>query len=57
MPQAYESLAEWFEYLNDDCDYPKWSQYFIEGLNRLGAGKKGLEIGRASCRERVYPLV
>ncbi|MCI8344082.1 MAG: class I SAM-dependent methyltransferase [Clostridia bacterium] len=53
MPQAYESLAEWFEYLNDDCDYPKWSQYFIEGLNRLGAGKKGLEVGCGSgafCR-------
>ncbi len=45
---AYESLAEWFEYLNDDCDYPKWSQYFIEGLARLGAGKKGLELGCGS---------
>ncbi len=53
MPQAYDSLAEWFEYLNDDCDYEKWSQYFIRGLSRLGAGKKGLEIGCGSgyfCR-------
>ena len=53
MPQAYDSLAEWFEYLNDDCDYEKWSQYFIQGLSRLGAGKKGLEIGCGSgyfCR-------
>lgn len=53
MPQAYESLAEWFEYLNDDCDYPKWSQYFIEGLGKYGAGKKGLELGCGSgafCR-------
>lgn len=53
MPQAYESLAEWFEYLNDDCDYPKWSQYFIEGLRALGAKNKGLELGCGSgafCR-------
>lgn len=50
---AYESLAEWFEFLNDDCDYPEWSQYFIEGLGRWGAGKKGLELGCGSgafCR-------
>ena len=46
--QAYDSLAEWFEYLNDDCDYPKWSQYFIEGLRERGAGKRGLEIGCGS---------
>ena len=25
---AYEGLAEWFEYLNDDCGYEKWSQNF-----------------------------
>ncbi|MGN0823405.1 MAG: class I SAM-dependent DNA methyltransferase [Candidatus Gallimonas sp.] len=53
MPQAYDSLAEWFEYLNDDCDYDKWSQYFIEGLAALGAGGEGLEIGCGSgafCR-------
>ena len=53
MPQAYDSLADWFEYLNDDCDYSRWSQYFIEGLRRMGAGKKGLEIGCGSgafCR-------
>ena len=53
MPQAYDSLAEWFEYLNDDCDYEKWSQYFIRGLSALGAGKKGLEVGCGSgyfCR-------
>lgn len=53
MAQAYDFLAEWFECLNDDCDYPAWSQYFIEGLSRLGAGKKGLELGCGSgafCR-------
>ncbi len=48
MPHAYDYLAEWFETLNDDCDYPKWSQYFIEGLARLGAGRKGLELGCGS---------
>lgn len=53
MPQAYDSLAEWFEYLNDDCDYLRWSQYFIEGLRRLHAGNTGLELGCGSgafCR-------
>lgn len=48
MPQAYDSLAEWFEYLNDDCDYLSWSQYFISGLRALGAGGKGLELGCGS---------
>ncbi len=46
--QAYDSLADWFEYLNDDCDYPTWSQYFIRGLRAYGAGKNGLEIGCGS---------
>ncbi len=50
---AYDYLAEWFEFLNDDCDYPKWSQYFIEGLRSLSAGPRGLELGCGSgafCR-------
>ena len=53
MAKAYRHLAEWFEYLNDDCDYPKWSQYFIDGLQNFGCGKKGLELGCGSgafCR-------
>ena len=51
--RAYRYLAEWFEFLNDDCDYPKWSQYFIERLHSLGAKSKGLELGCGSgafCR-------
>ncbi|MDE6058508.1 MAG: class I SAM-dependent methyltransferase [Clostridia bacterium] len=50
---AYDFLAEWFETLNDDCDYALWSQYFINGLNSLHAGRKGLELGCGSgyfCR-------
>ncbi len=50
---AYDSLADWFEYLNDDCDYKLWSQYFIRGLEGLQAGKRGLELGCGSgafCR-------
>ncbi len=53
MNKAYDSLAEWFEYLNDDCDYPKWSQYFIRGLHALQVGRNGLEMGCGSgafCR-------
>lgn len=50
---AYEYLSEWFEFLNDDCDYALWSQYFIDGLKRLQAGSRGLELGCGSgafCR-------
>lgn len=50
---AYEFLSEWFEFLNDDCDYALWSQYFIDGLKRLQAGGRGLELGCGSgafCR-------
>ncbi len=48
MAEAYDHLAEWFEILNDDCDYPSWSQYFIRGLKALGAGECGLEVGCGS---------
>ena len=48
MYGAYDSLAEWFEYLNDDCDYFKWSQYFIQGLRALAVGSCGLELGCGS---------
>lgn len=48
MTQAYEYLADWFEILNDDCDYPKWSQYFIEKLRAMKAGPRGLELGCGS---------
>lgn len=53
MANAYDHLSKWFELLNDDCDYATWSQYFIDGLNALGAGKRGLELGCGSgafCR-------
>ncbi len=42
--KAYENLAVWFEYLNDDCDYENWSQYL---LNKLGAFAltDGIDIG------------
>ncbi len=41
---AYANLAKWFEYLNDDCDYENWSQYFIE-LLRGFSPSCGLDIG------------
>ncbi|MBQ8374264.1 MAG: methyltransferase domain-containing protein [Clostridia bacterium] len=41
---AYENLAEWFEYLNDDCDYENWSQYLIEVLRGYPL-QTGLDIG------------
>ncbi len=44
---AYDYLAEWFEYLNDDCGYENWSQYFIGKLKRYGV-YKGLDVGCGS---------
>ena len=45
---AYSTLAEWFEYLNDDCDYENWSQYLIKKLQSLGIEPMqsvGVDIG------------
>ena len=42
--EAYAHLAEWFEYLNDDCGYENWSQYFIVKLKDYPL-KTGLDIG------------
>ena len=41
---AYTNLAEWFEYLNDDCGYENWSQYLIEKLRRYTL-REGLDVG------------
>ncbi len=41
---AYAHLANWFEYLNDDCGYENWSQYFIMKLKGYPL-KTGLDIG------------
>ena len=42
--KAYANLASWFEYLNDDCGYENWSQYFITKLKGY-AVRTGLDIG------------
>ena len=44
---AYRHLADWFEYLNDDCDYENWSQYLILQLKNFPV-QKGLDIGCGS---------
>ncbi len=41
---AYANLAKWFEYLNDDCGYEKWSQYFIAHLKAYPL-TCGLDVG------------
>ena len=41
---AYTGLAEWFEYLNDDCGYENWSQYLI-GQLRAYSLRDGLDVG------------
>ncbi len=42
--QAYAHLAKWFEYLNDDCGYERWSQYLIDKLSRFSLSY-GLDVG------------
>ena len=41
---AYANLADWFEYLNDDCGYEKWSQYLIAKLKKYPL-VNGLDVG------------
>ena len=42
--RAYENLADWFEYLNDDCGYETWSAYLLKKLGDFPL-QKGLDIG------------
>ena len=42
--KAYTNLAEWFEYLNDDCDYEQWSQSLTAKLTEYPLSV-GLDIG------------
>lgn len=46
---AYKNLADWFEYLNDDCGYGNWSQYLISLLGAFPL-KTGLDVGCGSGR-------
>lgn len=44
--EAYSSLAEWYEYLGEDCGYDSWSQYLSDRLSELGIREgTGLDIG------------
>ena len=45
MNNSYSALGAWFEYLNKDCDYEKWSQYLVNALKAYGAGSFGIDIG------------
>ena len=49
---AYVNLANWFEYLNDDCGYENWSQYLITRLKTSLKAENlppvGLDIGCGS---------
>lgn len=48
-PDAYSALADWFEYLNDDCGYNEWSQYLLKKIKSLVSERaKGLDIGCGS---------
>lgn len=46
---AYFALADWFEYLNDDCGYEEWSQYLIKMLKKhVKDGAEGVDLGCGS---------
>ncbi|MGN1061996.1 MAG: class I SAM-dependent methyltransferase [Candidatus Scatosoma sp.] len=47
---AYAHLAEYYEYFCDDCDYERWSQYFVRlirrGLSGGNAEEHSLQGGK-----------
>lgn len=45
MSESYSALGGWFEYLNQDCDYKKWSQYLLNKLKSYGNFSVGLDLG------------
>jgi SAM-dependent methyltransferase len=45
MGEQYSALGNYFESLNNDCDYEAWEEYIIQKLALLNAGKTGLDIG------------
>ena len=49
---AYQNLADWFEYLNDDCGYEEWAQYLaceVESyLGTQNLSPVGLDVGCGS---------
>lgn len=42
---GYSAIGGVFEYLNSDCGYLQWSQYLIERLRSLNAGRVGADVG------------
>lgn len=45
MADSYSALGGWFEYLNADCDYSRWSQYLLDKIKSAGNFASGLDIG------------
>jgi SAM-dependent methyltransferase len=49
---AYQNLANWFEYLNDDCGYETWAQYLANEVEEYVSMQKlspvGLDVGCGS---------
>lgn len=43
--KSYSAIGGVFEYLNSDCDYPKWSQYLIKTLKDKNVGVEGVDVG------------
>ena len=50
--KAYQNLANWFEYLNDDCGYESWAQYLANEIETHLSTQKlpaiGLDAGCGS---------
>lgn len=47
--QSYDNLAEFYDYLNRDCDYEKWSQYLLSLLESRGVtAGSGCDFGCGS---------
>lgn len=47
---AYRGLARYYEVLNTDCDYEKWSQYLLSLLKERSVGTVGADVGCGNGR-------
>ena len=45
---AYSVLPGYYEYLMQDCDYEKWSQYLSRGIDKYAPGPRGADLGCGS---------
>ena len=53
MTGCYGKFSVYYDKLNDDCDYLKWSQYLIEQIKKHSEGKFGMDLACGTGRITV----